>query len=234
MSIESGSSHPENSLNEVEVLENEPSGETNDSIQQDSESLQEILNQAKISESAVPEKIAAVSEEIKEFKSPEEIQAGIKRLQEEYEAKKQAVMQFTHITSTDSGMGALGSFGAGVEGSKKLEAKYPGISGVLELLKKAEKKNSTGLKFWKKPELSNQEFSIINRYIKTGNMGRYTNADQEAADRKVLDSFLAENKSLESSVQNIPQAVWGEHDYKYYEGAIADLNQQLASMNEKR
>lgn len=234
MSIETVGSQPEKSLDEVEVIENDSSEELNDSEQVGQADLQEILKQANIAESAVPEKIAAVSEEIKEFKSPEEIRGEIKRLQEEYEEKKKAVMQFTHITSTDSGMGALGSFGAGVEGSKKLEAKYPGISGALELLEKAEKKNSTGFKFWKKPELSDKDFSIINRYLKTGSIGRYTNPAREAEDRKILNSFLAENKNSEAVIKTIPQTIWGEHDDKYYEGAIADLNKQLSKMSEAK
>lgn len=215
--------------NETEVLELDEL----ESMPQSAEE-QEALQEAVLAEEKVPEQIAVVSAEIKDFKSPEEIKSEIKRLQSEYEEKRQAVMQFTHITSTDSGMGALGSFGAGVDSAKKLEAKYPGIGEALELLKKAEQKNSTGFKFWKKPELSDQEFAIINRYLKTGSMGRYTNPEREAADRKVLNSFLAENKNSEAAIQNIPQAVWGEHDDKYYEGAIADLNQQLTKMSEKQ
>lgn len=223
--------------NESEVLTHDELAETPLTTPEEDAKLQASLNdaleQAKISEEAVPEKIAAVSAEIKDFKSPEEIKSEIERLKAEYEEKKKAAMQFTHLTSTDSGMGALGSFGAGVDSAKKLEAKYPGISESLALLKTAEKKNSVGFKIWKKPELSDEEFRAINSYMRTGSLGRFSDERKKAAAREIVNKFLAENKKSESQIKSIPQAIWGERGDRYYQESIANLNKQLTNTQEK-
>lgn len=198
-----------------------------------SAALQEILEQAKISEEVVPEKIAAISAEIKDFKSPEEIKSEIERLKAEYEEKKQAYQSFTHVSGTDSGMGALGSFGVGKMSPAKLEEKFPGISNALDMIKKAEKKNSVGLKFWKNPELDDFQFQVIKNYLTTGSMGNFTNPKMEAVAKNTLNKFLEENKNPEANVSSVKQAIWGSHDGSYYEGAIAHLNKQLTNTQEK-
>jgi hypothetical protein len=215
--------------NEAEVLELDEL----ESMPQSAEE-QEALQEAVLAEEKVPEQIAAVSAEIKDFKSPEEIKSEIKRLQSEYEEKKQAYQSFTHISSTDSGMGALGSFGTGQMSPAKLEAKFPGISEALGMIKKAEKKNSVGLKFWKNPELDDFQLQVIKNYLTTGSMGNFTNPKMETIAQETLNKFLEENKTPEANVSNVKQAIWGEHNSSYYEGAIADLNQQLTKMSEKQ
>lgn len=195
--------------------------------------LQEALEQAKISEEAVSEKIAAVSAEIKDFKSPEEIKSEIERLKAEYEEKKKAYQSFTHVSGTDSGMGALGSFGMGQMSPAKLEAKFPGISSALDMIQKAEKKNSVGLKFWKNPELDDFQLQVIKNYLTTGSMGNFTNPKMEDIAKKTLNKFLEENKNPEVNVSSVKQAIWGGRDGSYYEGAIANLNKQLTNTQEK-
>lgn len=204
-----------------------------------SAALQEILEQAKISEEVVPEKIAAISAEIKDFKSPEEIKSEIERLKAEYEEKKQAYQSFTHVSGTDSGMGALGSFGVGKMSPAKLEAKFPGISNVLALMKKVEEKNSTGSKFWTKkfwgnPELDDFQAQVLKNYLTHGGPGNIQKPDLRIVAQNTLAKFLEENKGSEANISNIQQIVWGEHDGSYYENAIADLNQQLTKMSEKQ
>lgn len=215
--------------NEAEVLELDEL----ESMPQSAEE-QEALQEAVLAEEKVPEQIAAVSAEIKDFKSPEEIKSEIKRLQSEYEEKKQAYQSFTHVSGTDSGMGALGSFGAGQMSPAKLEAKFPGISEALGMIKKAEKKNSVGLKFWKNPELDDIQLRAIKNYLTSGSMGTFTNPNMEKSAKEALNKFLEENKNEGANVNSVAQAIWGEHNRSYYEGAIADLNEQLTKMSEKQ
>lgn len=229
MSTEKLGAGMEASANETEILELDEL----ESMPQSTEE-QEALQAAVLAEEKVPEQIASMSAEIKDFKSPEEIKSEIKRLQSEYEEKKQAYQSFTHISGTDSGMGALGSFGAGQMSPAKLEAKFPGISDVLAMMKKAEKKNSVGLKFWKNPELDDFQFQVIKNYLTTGSMGNFTNPKMEAIAKETLNKFLEENKNSEANISNVKEAIWGEYDNKYYEGAITDLNQQLTKMSEKQ
>lgn len=200
-----------------------------------SAALQEILEQAKISEEVVPEKIAAISAEIKDFKSPEEIKSEIERLKAEYEEKNEAYKSFTHFSSTDSGMGALGSFGMGQMSPAKLEAKFPGISNALSLIKKVKEKNSTGSKFWTKkfwgdPELDNFQAKVLQNYLTSGDMGIITKPELRVVAKETLAKFLEENKN---NVNSIKQAIWGNRDGSYYQGAIANLNKQLTNTQEK-
>ena len=232
MSMEKMTGQTENLSNDTEVMD-VPLDEMKLS-QQDNEDLSEALDNAYVSESEVPEKIASLSAEIQEFKSPEEIKNEIKRLQDEYEMKKKAWQSFTTISSTDTGLGALGAFGSSKENAAKLEGKFPGINQVLEMIKLAEKKNSTGLKFWKTPELDDFQFQVIKNYLTTGSMGNFTNSKMEAVARETVNKFLSENSQSEGGVANIKQAIWGEHDGRYYEGAIADLNNQLSKMSETK
>lgn len=230
--METMTSQPENLSNDTEVME-APSDEI-EINPQDNEDLREALDNARISEGEVPAKIAALSEEIQEFKSPEEIKNEIKRLQDEYEMKKKAWQSFTTISSTDTGLGALGAFGSNKESAAKLEGKFPGINQVLEMIKLAEKKNSTGLKFWKTPELDDFQFQVIKNYLTTGSMGNFTNPKMEAVARETVNKFLSENSQAEGAVANIKEAIWGERDGRYYEGAIADLNQQFSKVSEAK
>lgn len=222
----------ENLSNDTEVMD-VPLDEMKLS-QQDNEDLSEALDNAYVSESEVPEKIASLSAEIQEFKSPEEIKNEIKRLQDEYEMKKKAWQSFTTISSTDTGLGALGAFGSSKENAAKLEGKFPGINQVLEMIKLAEKKNSTGLKFWKTPELDDFQFQVIKNYLTTGSMGNFTNSKMEAVARETVNKFLSENSQSEEPVTNIKETIWGERDGRYYESVIADLNQQFSKMSEAK
>jgi len=234
MNTEKLGAHMETPANEAEVLELDEL----ESMPQSAEE-QEALQEAVLAEEKVPEQIAAVSAEIKDFKSPEEIKSEIKRLQSEYEEKKQAYKSFTHFSSTDSGMGALGSFGGGQMSPAKLEAKFPGISNVLDLMKKVKEKNSTGSKFWTKkfwgqPELDNFQAQILKNYLTHGGPGDIQDPRLRIVAQDTLRKFLAENNNSEANIGNIQQVVWGEHGGSYYENAIADLNQQLTKMSEKQ
>jgi len=235
--METMTGQPENLSNETEAMAT-PSNE--EELGQQNKDLHEALAEAHLSESRTPEKIAAVSEEIKESKSPEEIKMEIKRLQAEYEMKNKAWQSFTTISSADTD---LGSFGGSAESVAELENKFPGIGKVLEMIKLAEKKGDNGfklfnLKTWKnfnkEPELGDVEIKAIKNYLIHGGMGEFTDPNAEAVARKALDKFLSENSQAEGDVANIKQAIWGEHDDRYYERAITDLNQQLEQMNEAK
>ncbi len=186
--------------------------------------LKEALEKANISES---KEIAEISEDIKNFKNPEEIQNEIKKLQKEYDEKKQAWQDFSHVSSTDSGMGALASFGSGEISQSKLETKFPGISSTLEMINTAKSKNSVGFKFWKKPELDDFQLQVIKNYLITGNIGRFNNPDAESKAKETLNKFLEDNKSSEANINTVKQAIWGEQDGTYYENTLSSLKKKL-------
>lgn len=234
MNTEKLGANMETPANEAEILELDEL----ESIPQSAEE-QEALQEAVLAEEKVPEQIAAVSAEIKDFKSPEEIKSEIKRLQSEYEEKQRVYQSFTHFSGTDSGLGALGSFGGGRMSPAKLEAKFPGIGNILALMKKVEEKNSTGSKFWTKkfwgqPELDNFQAQILKNYLTHGGTGDIQDPRLRIVAQDTLRKFLAENNNSEANIGNIQQVVWGEHGGSYYENAIADLNQQLTKMSEKQ
>lgn len=232
MSIENIGTKSERIVQETEFLEEKESFDAEQ--KQVGLKEEEVLPQVQTSESMVLAKIAAVANEIKELKSPEEIQKEIERLQKEYEEKKEAYQSFTHVSKTDSGMGNLGSFNSGNIKPSELEAKFPGIGDVLEMIKMAEKKNSVGLKFWKNPELDDFQLKVIKNYLTTGSMGRFTSPKMEYIAKKTVSKFLEENKNSEIDLSNVKQIIWGEHDKAYYEGTISDLSKQLSKMSENK
>jgi hypothetical protein len=184
---------PSNEKESLDELENEFVGST---LQE-----KEVLNDAVAKEKDIPDKIASISEEIKEFKSPEEIKAEIERLEDERIRKMKLASNvyksLIQIGSRDTGLGALGAFSDGGSSPDKLEEEFPGISKTFELMNRAKKKNRTGIKFWKNPELGDFEANAIKKYLISGELGRFSSPGPEDAAKRAINKFLSENKDVE-------------------------------------
>ncbi|MBN2884827.1 hypothetical protein JXE04_02795 [Patescibacteria group bacterium] len=210
--------------NEEEGL-NELENEFVDSTPQEKEALDSAIAE----EESVPSQIASISEEIKEFRSPEEIKAEIERLENERVRKMKLATNvyksLTQISSRDTGFGSLASLSEGISSTDKLEKEFPGISKAFELMSRAKKKNSTGLKFWKNPELGDFEANAIKAYLINGEIGRFSSPGPEDAAKKAIKKFLSENKDVEFS--GAIKEVFTKTNM-HYKKEISNLEKQLS------
>lgn len=238
MSIEDFNKMTKNEVkneNEIEGIEEESFEDTSFS-EESEQDVNESLREANIAEikSKEKEEIGKLSAEIVNLKSPEEIQSQIEVLEKECQMKKEAYQEFTHMTSTDTGLGNLGSFSSGEKNIESLEKKFPGISNSLELMKVAKKKNSVGYKFWKEPELDDFSARAIKNYLTSGNLGKFTNAKAEEVAKTAVKKFISENNNSEADVVSVRKAIWGDKNINYYDEAIAGLKEDLAKASESK
>ncbi len=211
-----------------------------DSHENKVESIKDLAGIVVDNESAIAEEQEAgkadhYKEVLKSVETVEPIPESTKQTIAEYKQRIEDWKSLTTISATDTGMGGLGSFN-GVADMKAIIKRYPGVESVASQLQEVEKKNKTGWKFWKDPDINDYQFALIRNHLTTGSLGNFSTKEEEAKAQQFVTEYLADNKvelgegeEKSVKVENFAQAILGNKSMAYYQNEIESLEKNMAA-----